>query len=179
MEYDACEDALEGVDADISAAEMHGVLCAMLCTRQPVRIRQWVDEIVICEGGLGAARHALDALGERTSDALLGSQFQLSLLLPSDERSLGERAQALCDWCTGFLHGLGLAGDTLRESLSDEGREVVADLIELTRLDASADDDDEGEAAFAELVEYVRVGVMLIYEELMRSRSPLGERSLH
>ena len=49
MDYAACRDALERAEADVSVAEFHGTLCAMLCTRPDVSMDTCVSEIVVCE----------------------------------------------------------------------------------------------------------------------------------
>ncbi len=49
-------------------------------------------------------------------------------------------------------------------------------MLQLTRADVDEDSDDEtNEAAYAEIVEYVRVAVQLTYEELADLRGRPGE----
>ncbi len=180
MDYTACREALEDMEADVTAPEVHGTLCAMLCSRRPPRISQWLEEIVPHEGDPGRVTGVLEAAAERACTALAAGECELALLLPDDRHSLSERGHALADWCAGFLYGLGLAGDAMRESLSDEGREVVADLIELSKLDPDDEPDEANERAYTELVEYVRVGVTLIYEEMTgRNDGPGAINALH
>ena len=51
--------------------------------------------------------------------------------------------------------------------------ELLDDLAEIARVDFEVGEPDEEEqAAFAEVVEYVRVGVLLINEELQPSKAP-------
>lgn len=184
MDHAACLDALERAEADLSPAEFHGTVCAFLCTRTPPRMDDWVNEIVLSEHVThgGAWSRALCEAGEHTRLALSEGAFALELLLPEDDAPLVQRSEALSDWCTGFLYGLGLAGGGIGEALSEEAREVVTDLAEFTRIDA----EDEGEGAdgaekdYAEIVEYVRMGVLLIYEELMRADAAApGRNRLH
>ena len=56
-------------------------------------------------------------------------------------------------------------------------------MTEITHVDVDPDDDPEtNEAAYAELVEFVRVGVQLLYEHLqpLREPAPTGPReTLH
>jgi uncharacterized protein YgfB (UPF0149 family) len=180
VSYAACRDALERAEADVSAAEFHGTVCALLCTRADVRLDDWLGEIVVSEHPLegSAWSRALREAGERSRHALDEGEFDLELLLPDDDVSLGERSQALADWCTGFLFGLGTAGVRVTESLSDDAREVVSDLTEFTRIEPEDEGGESAERAFEEIVEYVRVGVLLIYEELMRTGAP-GRTRLH
>ena len=51
--------------------------------------------------------------------------------------------------------------------------EIVRDLVEISRAGVDAEQDEESnESAYAELVEFVRVGVQLLFEELAAARSP-------
>ena len=182
MDYAACRDALERAEADLSAAEFHGTICALLCTRAEVRMDDWLQEIVISEHAPhgGAWARALREAGETSRRAFDEGEFALQLLLPGDEAGLAERSAALADWCTGFLFGLGTCGGRVTESLSDDAREVVSDLAEFTRIDPDDEDSDTAERAFSEVAEYVRMGVMLIYEELMRADTQaVGRTRLH
>jgi uncharacterized protein YgfB (UPF0149 family) len=57
---------------------------------------------------------------------------------------------------------------------------VVVDLTEFTRIDPEDDGSESAEKAFQEIVEYVRVGVLLIYEELVRAgKAAAGQTRLH
>jgi uncharacterized protein YgfB (UPF0149 family) len=179
VDYAACTDALERAEADVSAAEFHGTLCALLCTRAEVRLDDWLAEIVTCEQPPeGTAwRRALREAGERSRRAFDDGEFDLELLLPGDEAALVERSAALSEWCAGFLFGLGTAGGRVTESLSDDAREVVSDLAEFTRIEPEEEDSEAAERALAEIAEYVRMGVLLIYEELIRAEAGAPARS--
>ena len=64
-------------------------------------------------------------------------------------------------------------------------QEVIADFAELTRaginISGEEDEPEINENAYAELMEYVRVSVQLVYEELLGSGEPQdsGERIVH
>ena len=101
------------------------------------------------------------------------------LMLPDDSDPASKRAAALAHWCEGFLHGLVSVnhGETLRERLArDPLADIIRDMLQLTRADVDEDSDDEtNEAAYVEIVEYVRVAVQLTYEELADLRGKPGE----
>ncbi len=104
------------------------------------------------------------------NDGVLGFQP----LLPADDEPIGERTLALGEWCQGFLYGLG-AGVAVPDpaALQGEAAEVLRDMTEITHVDVDPDDDAESnEAAYAELVEFVRVGVQLLYDHLQPLREP-------
>jgi len=48
----------------------------------------------------------------------------------------------------------------------------LQDLIEVTRMDAGVEDTDDNEAAYTEILEYVRVGVMIIGLTLRPDKQP-------
>ena len=154
-------------------AEAHGVLAGALCAAASYSLDDWLAE-VLPEGDVEpAAGSALQALFEQTRGALFGHDMQLALLIPGDEQPIDLRTTALCQWCTGFLYGLAGQGAADPERLPGDAGEAVRDIGEITRASVDAGDpEDVNEAAFIELVEFVRVGVQLIYEELDARRRP-------
>jgi uncharacterized protein YgfB (UPF0149 family) len=79
---------------------------------------------------------------------------------------------------------LGQGGAGFEDALgaNDEVTEIVGDLIEIGRasLDVEAAGDDENaEAAYAEVAEFVRVGVQIVFEELGQTLRPAGDVSIH
>jgi hypothetical protein len=162
--------ALAHLKSGVGAAEAHGVLCGLLCARPDGPVEDWLEEIVdppppgdlLAESG----HRLLRVLGGSTRRQLLSGDFAFGLLLPADDQPLPVRAAALRDWSAGFLYGLGrfAALDTRR--LSEDGRELVGDLAEVTRLDCARIGGERDEEAYAELVEYVRMGVLLLQEDL-------------
>ena len=80
----------------------------------------------------------------------------------------------MADWCSGFLYGFGSAGDNVESRLSKDALEVLSDFSEVTRLRSDGEESESSEADYSEIVEYMRVGVMLIFEEL-RGRPEPGD----
>jgi uncharacterized protein YgfB (UPF0149 family) len=163
-------------------AEAHGTLAGALCALVPYRLEDWLAEI-LPEGTGMAAPRALHLLYESTVSALAGSDMNFELLMPDDDRPLEERTEALSLWCTGFLYGLGTNGTADPQHLPGDLGEVVRDFTEITRAGVDASDSLEAnESALAELVEFVRVGVQLLFDELepLRGRfTPPLTHALH
>ena len=85
-------------------------------------------------------------------------------------------------WCQGFLYGLGTSSLTDATRLPGDIGEVVRDLTEITRVGADSTESlESNEGAYSELVEFVRVGVQLVFEELepLRGESSPHEGLLH
>jgi uncharacterized protein YgfB (UPF0149 family) len=130
----------------------------------------------------GEPAAVLDELAATTCAALAQGDMSFSPLLPADDEPLADRSDGLAEWCAGFMHGLGeAAGGASPGALQGEiVREVMADFSEIARA-ATGDEETvaEAEAAYAELVEFVRVSVQLVFEELHLVRDTLGSSGLH
>src|SRR5882757_2635352 len=149
------------------AAEAHGTLAGCLCAAVGYRFEDWLLEILPEGRAHPLANAALRELYLETSGALEGSDMEFDLLLPEDEASLDTRTVALAQWCQGFLYGLGGSAIPDAGGLPGEIGEIVRDLTEITRVGVdSGQSEESNESAYAELVEFVRVGVQLVFEEL-------------
>ncbi len=165
-----------------SPSEAHGVYCGLLCAGAPDAQGRWLAELLPAASddaaprdlSVEACRDSLTALASDTRRQMAGPDMGFDLLLPAEERSLPERAAAVHEWARGFLFGLGLAGvDATRTApapappgLSPPVREVIADFVELTRMDLDhLEDDEESEQALAEIIEFIRVAAMLVLED--------------
>jgi uncharacterized protein len=155
-------------------AEAHGSLAGALCATDGYGVEDWLAEI-LPEGTVPeeTAVLSLRDLYEATRAALTDTQMQFDLLIPDDDEPLELRAEALTLWCNGFVYGLGSGGAPDPERLPGDAGEIVRDLAQIMRAGV---DEREGieanELALAELVEFVRVGVQVVFEELGALRQP-------
>jgi uncharacterized protein YgfB (UPF0149 family) len=152
-------------------AECHGLMCGLLCRgaigsasdllTHLAAMKLLVDPPAALAGILGEAC-------ESTVRQLDDEELGFALWLPDDDDPLEERTVCLGQWCSGFLAGLGSGGQL--DKLSDDAREAVTDLLEISRVEATSGSGlpqggEEEEAAYAEIVEYVRVVTMTLHEE--------------
>ncbi|KEZ77554.1 UPF0149 family protein [Salinisphaera hydrothermalis] len=175
--FSALEQGLKQAGSVQTPGETHGTLTGMLCIDHEQPPAAAVDDVEAEN-----LTTALDALREITLEGLFDPDLSFTPLLPDDESSLDRRVNALARWCAGFLFGLSYRGNFEPDQLSDEVREIVADLTELSKAELTADeaDADSAEADYAELVEYVRVGVQMIFLELQPKREgPQTRETLH
>jgi uncharacterized protein YgfB (UPF0149 family) len=171
-DYAEVQRSLSHSHALAEPAEAHGQLAGALCALVPYRMEDWLAEILPEASLSQGADPVLRLLYEATVTALSSGEMEFDILMPADDRPIEERTQALTLWCTGFLYGLGTAAAD-PQRLPGELGEIVRDLTEITHADVDAGDTQEAnESALAELVEFVRVGVQLVFDEL----SPLRER---
>lgn len=170
-QYRTLASALADVDAETSAAGAQGMLCGMLSTPGETEQARWIAEVLANTEPKGepakACLQSLTELYDGTRKAFGDDGMSFAPLLPDDDAPLSERAGALGAWCEGFVFGLGLGGLGSRSELPRDAGEVVNDFSEIARVDTESDMGDEGEAAYAELVEYVRTGALLVRETLL------------
>ncbi len=177
LDYYEVSDALARAHSAVDAADCHGLLAGLICAAGFADPRVWMaqvfEEFDPKDLLQVAASKQVQALGEDTLVRLNSPELDFELLLPDDDDALRERAESLGSWCGGFLAGLGLGGVSDTSQLPEEVAELLDDLAEIARVDFEVGEpDDEEQAAFAEVVEYVRVGVLLINEELQPSKAP-------
>lgn len=168
--YHEIEASLAASRALTDLPEAHGTLAGALCSSRSVSLEDWLREI-FPEGQAGAAETAMLAVFEWTRHVLDTRQFAFQPLLPDDETPVEARAVALGQWCQGFLYGLGSQPIPEIEQLPAEVAELVRDLTALTQIGVDAEESVEAnEQAYAELVEFVRIGVQVLYDELAKFR---------
>jgi hypothetical protein len=162
--------ALSRLEPGVGAAELHGSLSGFLCAGGRADPASWLDALALrdLEESLAVDdRVVFDRLYCECLRELDDPELAFDPLLPDDESPLTERSAALVEWCRGFLGGLGLAGADLRHALSADANEVLADFARIARTEVEAEDmDSEGEDDYCEVLEYVRVGAMLLRHEL-------------
>jgi uncharacterized protein YgfB (UPF0149 family) len=181
-DYSEIQRALAEARSLAGAAEAHGTLAGSLCAAGGYRFEDWLAEI-LPEGEAGAhATQTLRELFERTAGALGGRDMEFTPLLPQDEEPLDARASALGEWCQGFLYGLGSSSLSDAAHLPGEVGEIVRDLSAITQVGVDVEEGMESnEGAYAELVEFVRVGVQLVFDELepLRDTPAKPDGALH
>lgn len=149
------------------AAEAHGTLAGSLCTAAAYRFEDWLLEILPEGRARDDNAPILKDLFSGTQEALTGESMEFEPLLPQDEQPIRERTSALAQWCVGFLYGLGSSALPDAAGLPGDVGEVVRDFTEISRVEVDGGDSEESnESAYAELVEFVRVGVQLVFDEL-------------
>lgn len=163
-------------------SELHGLCCGLICSAQPEAEALFREELTARLNELELSTDSLlmepSELFSTTANSLddLDWAFQPTLPEQDESTTLSRQAEALVDWCRAFLYGLGRGGIG-DDDLSGQVREVVRDMVELTKLDtAGIDDDDDQDADLTELLEFVKVAVLLVRDEL---RPKLTEAALH
>ena len=169
--YAHCTRVLDSTNAELGFAESHGMLCGRICSGEDADVAGWIGEVIGsgAEGDLRRCEQVLQAVSEETLAQLSSPEFGFQPFLPDDDSPIELRCSELARWCQGFLYGLGATGRLDLQGLGDDAREVISDLSAFTALGSGGESEDF-ERDYCELVEYLRVGVMLVNEEFSRRR---------
>jgi len=157
--------------APLDPAELHGLLCGLLCADPRLDRDHWLrhaGELLDEDAELTeVARELLLKLLEYGAAQLNTEDGMITPLLPDDATPLEQRTAALGVWCQGLLYGLGLGQVDRRGRLSEDSQEFLRDAVEIAKVGfETAEAGEMDETAYAELVEYLRVGLLLIQEDL-------------
>lgn len=181
-DYDTLQIALDKFETEVTVSEVHGTLVGLLCANSSAKPEQWQDNLWPQRQPAAESYDVFQELHQTSREQLNNPTCDFRLLLPDDDEPIDLRARALGDWCQGFLIGLAIGGVKDFKLLPDDAREIAEDLVEIARAGSSyhLEGSEEDEQAYAELSEYLRVGVMLINEELQPTRgAPLSESTTH
>lgn len=168
--YEQVESALALLNSPYSAEDSHGMLCAMLIVNNSLQCARWLDEICTQGNATKAEKTAehetLCALYDHTKQELNDSLLNFALLMPEEDSSLSSRVESLKRWCDGFLFGLALAGVKDLSNVPEDSMEILQDITTISQADDDEEEDEMNEVAYMDIVEYVRMGVLLINEEM-------------
>jgi uncharacterized protein len=155
-----------------SPTELHGVLCGRVSGGQKLSEDELLSVVgELLEVDLERVEDLGDMLPELyqyTLGQICSSGFEFLPLLPDDELPLNQRLASLGEWCQGFLFGLGNSGLSTKTELTGDIADALSDLASISQVASLEEEDgeEEDEVSYTELVEYVRVAVLLIYAEL-------------
>lgn len=187
FEYEEITAALERFGIAADAAECQGAMSATACMNGPEGFQLWLDSYL---EGLQDRMNEGDALAKETLEQMQGfyqhicrqlqnGEFEYALFLPDDEIDLELRTEAMAHWCQGFLMGLRYSGVSDFSKFTGELGEIIEDITEISQVSAGQlDYSEEEEQSYSELVEYLRVGVML-FSETLNSQMSKSNKSIH
>ena len=177
--YSAFAQLLQNEGHNATPAEIQGFLAGRSCAGAGFDNDAWLNEAAQLLGGeLSETLQAgLIGLQRMVQTELTGEDVALVLLLPDDDCSLSERAEAMGAWCESFLAGFGLAVG--ERTLSDEAQEVLEDFVSIAQVQDSLEESEDGEADYMEVMEYLRVAPMLLFTECASAADAANKPALH
>lgn len=167
----------------ISASNLHGIMCGYLCAGADSQGEAYLRALLQNKKD-AASRNALltvFSVYSISQQQINNFDFEFELLLPDDDESLYDRAQAFSEWCEGFTQGLTMAGVDRDQFSEEEAQEALEHIYEFAELDyASIDVEEEDEKALMEVSEYTRMAVIRLHGDLvMNEREQGGSETTH
>ena len=179
--FRSIESALRSSGDVADPCELHGALCAMFAV-SGIGAHAWIRQVIgegYARGDVSGreAERVLHDLYAGTVAQLRDTEMVFYPLLPGDEEDITVRTRSLANWCSGFLYGLGLSGVTEANFGEEETADFVRDLGDISRVTVDVREPDRSdEESYAEIVEYVRMGAILVATQF-QGREP--DMSLH
>ena len=161
--YEEIASILSAANTPFSAGYIHGRMSGLLCSdaRQlPVLWETFLSDMELDDELV--QNELLSKLFVFTATHLEEGPGAMEILLPDDEAPLSERLSAISEWCDGFLEGIALENQALQ---LDIVQEVLADLAKIKEVAVKTKSTKENETAYTEVVEFIRVAVLLVHAE--------------
>ena len=171
-EFSEVDDALSSGGSLVRAAECHGVLCGILCASGSADMQGWIRHLFESrDEKLDITANALRVLHDVHQGTLAEinhETFEFSLLLPSVDTAIEERINAVSEWCSGLSLGLSMGGLQDKMLSNDDVQEFIQDVQYIAEacFRPDTEEEDHTEESLAEIEEYLRVGVLLLNDEL-------------
>ncbi|MBI3900466.1 MAG: UPF0149 family protein [Gammaproteobacteria bacterium] len=163
-DYDTLTDVLATAEVAMSAAEAHGIIAGACCAPQTPPL----NHLFFGTSSDAPTREVeylltlLVVLQEDTQRRLGETDFEFEPLLPEEAGTA--QVEAIGDWARGFVLGLTAAGVREPTELPDEAGEFMRDAVAIGEVQADEAPSEAQAREIAELIEYLRVGVQVVYE---------------
>lgn len=171
LTYNAVQNALMHLDSPISPAETHGLICGMLAINITIEPQLFLQELLDDSTNQHTSLSVLEQLFEQSLKQLNDSNLHFDMLLPDDEITLAKRLFAIQEWGQGLLYGAAVAGLKKLQKLPEDSHEFLQDISKIVSSgELDLEDNETAEQAYSEIVEYMRIGTLLLSEELQPSK---------
>lgn len=173
LDFESLDYLLIVASTPFSPSYLHGMLSGLLCVTEKEPALSWkrfYQAIGCLQDPQSAIYKSFEKLFICTAMELKDLESNLILILPNDEQPLAQRLEALADWCEGFIDGIKLTEKDLQTLLQNATvKEVLSDFVEIKEVSSAALETDSNENNYMQLVEFVRVGALLIHAECVET----------
>lgn len=188
--------SLDELGVERPPAEVHGLLCGLMCTSGVEKAKTLWFGSVLQEYSAkpeklrenGESLKSLDAFFYDAVNQLNDAELGFTLVIDEDLASPHEHLLQLASWCNGFGLGFGMGERaTAAIKLPEDTQELLADFQAIADYESvqqssssetdvanEGDDGNEEESDVVEIEEFVRVGVLLINEEMQPAVKPVS-----
>ena len=174
MDFEKLDSLRKSASIDMKLPEAHGGICSQICFDNDY-FEEFVpldqsDDGASVSVQIGAYRKALLKIIDENGKTLKDGDLDFELIIPDENYTIQERAEALSIWCQGFIDGVSVLlseqGLKIDQSENKESFEIIEDFTQISTLDShSINEEVDEELALMELIEFVRLSVQMIYDE--------------
>jgi len=177
LDYSHAESLLSHTDCAYSAAEAHGVACGILAADRSADSEIWLEWLIDERDKSNVLQNnsarELSPIFEQARMQLQDSNLEFYLLVPDDTEALADRVEAMQEWAQGFVLGISMSGVKSFSDFPEDTRELIQDFSQIGSAgELEMDEDDESEESYIQIVEYLRMGVLLMQVELQPVQNP-------
>jgi uncharacterized protein YgfB (UPF0149 family) len=163
-DYNLMRQLLAEAAPDISPSSLHGAVTGYLSSGSEPDSEIFAD---LFENTLpDVVLRLLERLGTDVRDELQQGDYSFQPLLPEDDSSLIERLSALGQWCDWFNIGFAAGYMQPQTPLGVDVMEILNDFGQLAEVEVPDADSEDNENYFMELVEYVRMAALAVFEQM-------------
>jgi yecA family protein len=169
LDYRELNNLLENLQSDADAADCHGFICGQICVTEfplPEIWKEYLDVEPDDKQSITEGLQDLQALVAETMKSFESPDFDFYPMLPDDDTPIDERICALGEWCHGFLNGFAISQEANSCLEDDDSRELIENFTRICHIGVGEEPDQNDEKALFELVEYVRLGAIFMYDQL-------------
>ncbi len=174
--YNDLDEKLRASGWKSGASEAHGLLAGLACrgvTSSQVANKRFLfqidekDDIAMLQG-----------LFELISTDLESSEPTFNPLLADEDSASAQRIDEVANWCAGFIQGFCNDGSSVINECNDEIQELLQDIMDISGMQAgtmsasTVPESGEEDRELTEIEEYLRVGIQLIYDEMVGFTRP-------
>jgi uncharacterized protein len=167
----AFSEQLWNLPAGLSESLLHGAVCGLLCGApldSAAGYRRALTDLL--DDASRMDEDELDRFIEFAADDLASPEISFEPLLPGDEFAMSDRIEGLGQWCDGFLNAFEETGG----ELDDDAADALEDVERIAEVDG---DDEDDEFDLFNVVEHLRVAVLLIHDTTHAEEEPDDDES--
>lgn len=189
-DYEELQEIVNSLSDGVNVAELDGLVAGMLVRGPSVPVKQlmltlkeYLDDSEAKQLDTlqqGYLVQLVASLAEHAQELHALDDMEWVPLLPDEDQGLELQVQGLASWCAGFIHGCGVAlggedGPMRDDDLPGSTHEMLADLAEISRVDAEQLVGNDAENDYTEILEYVRTAAFTCALELSRWNGEAAE----
>ena len=172
LDFIELSNLLSGAEALVNASECHGFLCGQVCVSGMPDDDLWQEFLDVQSGNDDLVNECylhIHGMIREISGCMQSRDLDFQLLLPDLDSALEDRVEALADWCHGFLNGFGAGIGAGEVELTEDCRDILEDYTKICRAGLEDDAGEEDERALMDLIEYVRMSAIMVFDESNRN----------